>query len=96
MKEYVVGADLKAQSYPVIGSRVKGIKRCGGYVQSEAGDSWVESIQVTTDYECIKVIVYSKGSWSPLVNQETRKPYGFVFKKNNKPSAVNIIIVDTK
>ncbi|MBR1948737.1 MAG: hypothetical protein IKA30_02975 [Alphaproteobacteria bacterium] len=96
MKEYIVGADLKPQSYPVIGTKVQAIKRSGGYVQIENETSWAESIMVTTDYETIKVVVHSKGRWSPLVNQETRKPYGFVFKKDNKPSAVNIIIVDTK
>ena len=80
----------KSKILTVEGQKVKSIER----KNFEKGGDNFETIQVATDIDSIKVVIPSKGRWAPLVNPLSRKPYGFVFKKNGKKrTEIKIFVV---
>ena len=87
MKKIYVRELDKNQVFSLAGTRVHTIRRNGTEVKNEnCSANWEESILVATECESIKVVIPTKGRWAPLVNKETRKPYGFVFKSKTAAS----------
>ena len=90
-KFYVQNLD-KGQDFSLCGHQVKTIRRNGKEVENDEGVGvWTESVFVETECDSIEVSITAKGRWAPLVNQQTRKPYGLVFKSKHAPMRILIV-----
>ena len=97
MKKFLVTDLETAQDFSLCGVKINRIHRVGGKVEDDDGANiWTESIFVSTECESIKVDIRAKGRWAPIVNQQTRKPYGLVFKsKQTAPMRILIVAPTT-